>query len=290
MIRFITGIRDVLAEVWRAWQRDAATGRAAAVAFFATFSLAPLLLLSFGAVGALFSRDSARHDVISVVRRALGDEAGHAVEGILTSVAAKHDPAITIVGIVALLFGASGVFEHLRRSLNAVLKVQEPPRRGWRALIWNRLVAVLMVVSSLLFVFAGISLNIGISWWSQQFPDVTGIGLWRGVSFVAFFVLMAVMFGSILKFVPDMKLKWRHVAPGALSAAFIFTAAQVAVALYFDRSGAMSAYGGASSVLVALVMIFIGVVALLAGAELTDVLGRDNAEFQARQQERQKQT
>lgn len=278
----------MLAEVWRAWQRDDATGRAAAVAFFATFSLAPLLLLSFSAVGAMFSRESARHDMISVVRRALGDETGRAVEGILTSAAATHDPAITIVGIVALVFGASGAFEQLRASLNAVLSVPEPPRSGWRALIWDRLVAVLMVVSSLLFILAGISLNIGISWWRQRFPDVTGFGLWRGISFVAFFVLMALMFGSILKFVPDMRLKWRHVAPGALTAAFIFTAAQITVALYFDRSGAMSAYGGASSVLVALVMIFVGVSALLAGAELTDVLGRDDAEFKARQRERQK--
>lgn len=286
---FIKRVGHVLAEVGRAWQRDDATGRAAAVAFFATFSLAPLLLLSFGAVGALFSRESARHDMISVVRRSLGNETGRAVEGILTSVAATHDSAITIVGIVALLFGASGVFEHLKGSLNAVLSVPEPPRSGWRALIWDRLVAVLMVVSSLLFVFAGISLNIGISWWGQRFPDVTGLGLWRGVSFVAFFVLMALLFGSILKFIPDMRLKWRHVAPGALSAAFIFTAAQVLVALYFDRSGAMSAYGGASSILVALVMIFVGVAALLAGAELTDVLGRDDAEFKARQQEQQKQ-
>lgn len=140
-MRFIKRALHVLAEVWRAWQRDDATARAAAVAFFATFSLAPLLLLSFGAVGALFS----------------------------------------------------------------------------------------------------------------------------------------------------MRLKWRHVAPGALGAAFIFTSAQVAVALYFDRSGVMSAYGGASSILVALVMIFVGAAALLAGAELTDVLGRDDAEFKARQQEGQKQ-
>lgn len=279
----------MLAEVWGAWHRHDATGRAAAVAFFATFSLAPLLLLSFSAVGTLFTRESARHDMVSVVHRALGAETGRAVEGILRSAADTHDPTITIVGIAALLFGASGVFEHLKKSLNAVLSVPTSPRSGWRALVWDRLVAVLTVVSSLLFIFAGISLNIGISWWKQRFPDVTDLGLWRGISFVAFFVLMALMFASILKFVPDMRLKWRHVAPGALSAAFIFTAAQVAVSLYFERSGAMSAYGGASSILVALVMIFVGVVALLAGAELTDVLGKDDAEFTARQQEQQKQ-
>ena len=65
-MRFITRVRDVLAEVWRAWQRDDATGRAAAVAFFATFSLAPLLLLSFSAVGALFSRESARYALVMI--------------------------------------------------------------------------------------------------------------------------------------------------------------------------------------------------------------------------------
>jgi membrane protein len=280
-MRYFERTRVVLAEVWQTWQRNDATGRAAAVGFFATFSIAPLLLLSFGAVGVLFSRASARSDMMSFVVRTMGDETGRAVEGILTSVAESHDPAITIVGIVALVFGASGVFVHLQRALNAVLSVDTPVRSGWRALLWKRLVALLMVVSSLLFVFAGISLNIAVSWGRQQFPHFGGWGLWRGISFVGFFVLMALMFAMILKFVPDMRLGWRHVALGAITAAFIFTVAQITVALYFGRSGALSAYGGASSVLVALVMIFIGVSALLAGAALTGVLQRAGADPRA---------
>jgi membrane protein len=60
----------------------------------------------------------------------------------------------TIVGFLALIIGASGVFAQLQASLNAIWRVEPKPGRGLRGLIQDRILSFgfILIVGFLLLI------------------------------------------------------------------------------------------------------------------------------------------
>src|SRR5690242_2314162 len=82
----------------------------AALAYYAIFSLGPLLVIVVGVAGLAFGHEHVRQQIQEQLKSMLGPDSAKAVEGMMS--AQKHGTSLTatIVGIVALLFGAGGVF------------------------------------------------------------------------------------------------------------------------------------------------------------------------------------
>jgi membrane protein len=121
------------------WDNDNASRLAAALACYTLLSIAPLVILSVAAAGMLFGADAARGQIASELGKVVGAEAGHAIQTILAH--AKNPGsgmAGTIVGVVVLLFGASGVFVELQGALNTIWEVEPKPGRGVMGMLRDR--------------------------------------------------------------------------------------------------------------------------------------------------------
>jgi membrane protein len=107
------------------WSDDNASRLAAALAFYTLLSLAPLLVLSVATAGMIFGQEAARGQIASEIGRVVGSEAAEAIQTILAN---AKDPGTgilsTLIGLVVLLFGASGVFGELQGALNAIWEVK----------------------------------------------------------------------------------------------------------------------------------------------------------------------
>ena len=97
----------------------------AALAFYTILSLSPLVIIVVAVGGLIFSRSTAQTQILSQVQGMIGPEGGKAVESMLAN---AQRPAAgilgTIVGVLSLLFGASGVFTELRSALNLIWEVK----------------------------------------------------------------------------------------------------------------------------------------------------------------------
>src|SRR6202012_2748923 len=99
----------------------------------------------------------------------------------------------------------------------------------------------------------------------------TPLSFFYFITFAITLLVIAVLFGIIFKFLPDVKIKWRDVRSGAIFTALLFMLGQYVIGLYLKYSAQGSAYGAAGSIIVILVWIYYTSAILYIGAEFTQV-------------------
>ena len=128
----------------------------AALAYYTVFSLAPLLIIIIGVAGLVFGPEAAQGQIFEQLRGLLGEASAKSMQDLVENANAKPATGIfaTVIGIVTLLFGASGVFGQLQTSLNAIWGVQPKPGRGVLGIIQDRILSFgfILVVGFLLLV------------------------------------------------------------------------------------------------------------------------------------------
>jgi membrane protein len=283
-------VTAVARAAWQEWKRDNAMMLAAAVAFYAIFSLAPLLLLVLNAGALFYGRTAARAELLEFVGHTVGSGASRAVGRVLAA-AAESNAGATAISVVLLLLGASAVFRHLKTALNLVLDVPTPEQRGILRYLRSRLFAAAAAVSGIVVLIGALGVTAGLAWLRVNAPEVVGRApaLWRGGEVLVSFVVLVVIFGAILKFVPDMALTWRSTGLASALAAIVFTCGQLLIGLYVARVRFTAAYGAAGSVVLLLVYVYFAVAVILAAAELMEVLARRDDEFRDQRRRLQKE-
>lgn len=248
---------------WVAWSEDRAPSMGAALAYYALFSLAPLLVIAIGIAGLAFGEQAARGEVFRSLAALVGADAAQAVEAL---VASARKPATgvlaTIGGIVALLLGASGAFRELQDALDRIWRVPGTARGGWRTLLRTRLVAFAAVLGVAAVLFASLVVSALLSGFGEG-PLV------RAADLAAGFVVTTTLFTLVYKLLPSVRLEWRDVWVGAAITAALFTAGKFVVGLYLGRASVASAFGAAGSLVVVMVWVYYSAQIFLLGAEFT---------------------
>ncbi|HYO79282.1 MAG TPA: YihY/virulence factor BrkB family protein [Thermoanaerobaculia bacterium] len=282
--------RVLALEIYKEWVHDNASLLAAAVAFYATFSVAPLLILIVAITSEFVGSVAARDEVVGVIARFINPRTAVAVERLLAPAVRGNGTNVTIVSAILLVAGASGVFRHLRIALNMVLDVPTTEERYWWNAIQTRLVAVVMVVVTLVLLLSSVALTSVLSTIRRFVPTIptADVAIWRAIDLAITTVLVAALFAGILKFVPDARLAWRNVRSAAMAAAILFGAGRYALGVYLARTNITTLYGAAASLFVVLVAIYFAVLVLVLAAELTEVLARRDPEFAKDREQRQR--
>lgn len=288
MQRRLRSAAELTRATWREWQRDNGMMLAAAIAFYATFSIAPLLLLLLNAGALVFGEEAARGRLLELVSDAAGARAAGAVDRIMIA-ASRTDAGATIASVALLLLAASAVFRHLKTALNIVLDVPTKKERGVVRFLKNRAFAALVVIAGIALHVSALGAMTGVAWTRENLPELLGDagGLWRAAELGISYGLLAIVFGAILRFVPDVRLKWRHVAIGAGVGALVFVGGQQLISAYLARAWVTAAYGAAGSVVLVLLYVYFTAAVILLAAELTERFARDDAEFREQRHQAQ---
>ena len=273
---FIANSVSLLKQTFSEWLQDQAPQLGAALAYYTVFSLAPLVLLLLAIVGFLFHDDPAGSwkKITEQMSYFLDKSAIDVVQNIAQKASQPNKSSLaTVIGVLLALFGASGVFGQLQSALNTIWGVKAKPGLGIAAFIRARFLSFAMVagVCFLLLVSLVIeSLLKSFSAYVQaMFPG--GIVIALVIYSIFDFVIVVLLFASIYKFLPDVKIHWRDVWIGAAITAILFAIGKWALGLYLGSGTAASAYGAASSLITLLLWIYYSSQILLFGAEFTQV-------------------
>lgn len=270
-------IWDLLKETFAEWSQDKVSRLAAALAYYTVFSLAPLLIIVVAIAGLVFGEEAARGEIVGQIQGLVGKDGAEVIQTAIQNASKPAQGTIaSVISIVVLLFGASGVFAELQDSLNTVWEVQPKPDRGLLNVLRTRFlsfsvvlgVGFLLIVSLVLSaVLAAISAFLG-----DTLPGLAFF--WSVANFILSFAITTVLFGLIYKVLPDVKITWNDVWIGAAITSLLFSVGRFLLGVYLGNSSFGSTYGAAGSLVIILAWVYYAAQILFLGAEFTQVYAR----------------
>jgi membrane protein len=272
----VSRVLDLIKQTFREFGQDKAPRLGAALAYYTIFSLGPLLLIAVAMAGIFFGQEAARGQISRELSRVLGTAAAESVEQMIES-AAKPDAGLiaTIIGIVTLLFGATGVVNQLKDALNTIWNVEENKRGGIRGLVLDRLLSMAMVLGIGFLLLVTLVIDAAISGMGAYVSRIVGGEvLLQAVQLTLSLVLVTVLFAAIFKVLPDLTVAWRDVWMGALFTSVLFVLGKFGIGLYLGKAAVGSSYGAAGSLVILLVWVYWSAQIMFLGAEFTQVYAR----------------
>jgi Virulence factor BrkB/Domain of Unknown Function (DUF748) len=103
-------------ETFSRWSDDAAPRMAAALSYYTAFSMAPLLILAISIAGLVLGHDAAQGKIVEQIGGLVGTKSAAAIQDMLQATNRPSKGIVfTIVGIVSLIAGATGVLSELKK-------------------------------------------------------------------------------------------------------------------------------------------------------------------------------
>ncbi len=249
---------------------------AAALAYYTAFSLPPLLVLLLVILGSTMDPQDIQQAIEGQMRNLMGAGGAEQVRELLLQANRMPTGGVvpTTLGILALAFGATGVFGELQSALNKTWRVAPDPKQGGiRNFVVKRLFSFTFVIGIAFLLLVSLVLSALISAFGTVVSSMVQGGLSEVVLFVLdlvlSFTIFTIVFAVSFKFLPDAHVAWGDVLHGAVGTALLFLAGKFAIGFYLGRSNPGEAYGAAGSLAVLMVWLYYSSMIFLFGAEFT---------------------
>ena len=247
----------------QAFEPDSAI-TAAAIAYFALFSLFPLTLLSI-AIASFYLGPLMDQQLIvqklEFIAPALGQLLGQNIDGII-----RTRGPVTIIAVVGLIWSGSTIFYAMTQTLKKIWG-----NKGRRPVWKQRSLAILFILIFvgpvlLLASFAGSMINNLGTWLPDQIKPIGS-----GISFVVSLSFDDVLFMGLYSMLPHGTATWREILPGAVGAGLFWELAKKAFLLFISiyLSASNLVYGSVAAIIAFLTWAYLSGLIFLFGAHLS---------------------
>jgi membrane protein len=245
----------------------------AVIAYYAIFSIPALLILVIAIASSFFEKDAVDQNILNQISSTMGADIAAQIKVILTNAAqAQSSLWGSVVGLVILLTGATGVFVELQKTFNKIWEVIAVPQKGIWIFLKARLFSfgLILGVAFLLLISLVVSTVIAaISSWIKVDASGFMVVVLGVVNFIFSLVVISFLFALMFKILPDAKIRWEHVWLGGLITGLLFTIGKSGLAFYFGKAHPASAYGAAGSIILILLWVSYSSMIMFFGAEFT---------------------
>lgn len=245
------------------------------IAYYTIFSLPGLLVIIVNLAGYFWGEEAIASRIADQAQQMIGSDSARAIETIMRNTNEKDQFTLSsILGFCTLIFGATGVFFHMQKSINDVWDVEPQPKKQFLKFLHDRLFSfgLIITVGFLLLVSLVLSAVLGSlsEWVGQRFSESLA-NLLAALDVLVSFSMITILFAAIFKVLPDAEVQWRDVWVGAVVTSLMFVIAKFALGFYFGHSEPGVAYGAASSVVLILLWVSYTTMVVLFGAQFTRV-------------------
>lgn len=259
------------------FSEDKCMKMSASLAYYAVFSIGPLLLIIIWFISTFYSNiahdASAQQKVYFEITKIFGSQVTPVIHEAITELEVSSNSHIgVIIGIGTLIFTSTTVFVEIQDSINSIWGVKPKPKKGWLKFILNRLISFSMVLGLGFLLIASLLINsiilILTNYINEIVPGIT-INMLDWINTILTFCVITVLFGFIFKVLPDAKVRNRDIIGGAIFTAILFMIGRYGISTYLQYSAMASAYGAAGSIIVLLLWVYYSAAILYYGAEFT---------------------
>lgn len=263
-------------ETAKEFSEDKAPRLGAALAYYTIFSIGPLLLIAIAMAGIFLGDEAARGQVSNELGKFFGPQMAQSLEQMIEAAGKPKSGTIaTIIGVITLMLGASGLFGQLKDALNTIWNVEPKKTAGIMGFIKERFLSMAMVLGIGFLLLVTLVFDAVIAALGPMLERlVGGEAIVHALSLLLSFAVATVMFAAIFRILPDMKIAWHDVWLGAIFTSVLFVLGKWGLGLYLGKAAVGSAYGAAGSLVILLVWVYWSAQILFFGAEFTQVYAR----------------
>lgn len=266
----------VVKQTFKEFGEDKAPRLGAALAYYTIFSIGPLLLIAVAMAGVFYGQEAAQGRISEELSKVFGAQMAEAMEQMIVAAAKPASgTAATIIGVVTLLFGASGVFSQLKDAMNTIWNVEPKNESGIKGLVVQRFLSMAMVLGIGFLLLVSLVFDAVISAMGGYLEQlVGGEAIVHAIQLAISFAISTVLFATIFRVLPDLKIAWRDVWTGSVLTSLLFVLGKWGLGVYLGKAAIGSAYGAAGSLVILLVWVYWSAQILFLGAEFTQVYAR----------------
>lgn len=268
-----------LVEVIEQFAKNDCPQLAAALTYYAIFSLPPLLVLLSASLGFFIDADSARQVIHGSTAALLSPRMAQNVIELIrdannfTGEGPWWSLSVSVLGIA---FGASRGFVQLQRALNRAWGIRPSKEKSAvRVFLSKRLVAFLMLAATLPTIALSTLIGSLFLRFEQELrvhlPELFMTFVSHGFGSAVSVLVTVAVCTTVYRFVPDAKISWRQAFPGAVMAGLAFEALKYLMGLYLAHLELNDVFGQASSLAAVLIWLYVSSNVLFLGAEFAQV-------------------
>lgn len=282
MIKFLKKHYRFSKNTLQAFIEDGGMKLSASLSYYTIFSIAPFLIIIISVVGLVFGREAVAGRVFYQIKDLIGAAAALQIQEIIATVQIKDQGVSgTIIGLIILLIGATGVFTEIQSSINYMWSIKAKPEKGLLKLLINRLISFSLIVSIGFILLVSLLLSavidllydkISLLFNSTQHFSLEMIYVFNSL---LLFLFITILFAIVFKVLPDAIIRWRDSFVGASFTAILFMLGKFLIGLYIGNSKLGITYGAATSVVIILVWVYYTSIILYLGAEFTKIYSRE---------------
>lgn len=268
-------IGNLFKDTFNEFIHDNGIKMSAALSYYTIFSLPPLLMIVISLTGFIFGEEAVNGELFGQINGIVGNKLAMQIQELIKNVKLSDSSTFaTIVSVIVLLIGASGVFTEIQESINSIWGIIAKPKRGLIKFLFNRLISFSMIGSVGFILLVGLIINTLMDILNLRlaayFPQGT-IYLFYALNILLSFMFITLLFTVIFKTLPNGKVALKDCIIGAFFTSFLFLIGKFVIGFYLSKSLIVTVYGAAGSIILILGWVYYSAIILFFGAEFTKV-------------------
>jgi len=266
-------LSEIFKTTFKEWVAKDPFRQSAVIAYYAIFSIPGLLVLVIAIAGYFFGKESVNQNILAQVSSTIGAETALQIQEMLINAnKTKSTTWASVVGVVTILIGATGVFVELQITLNAIWQVKVITKKGILPILKARLFSFGLILATAFLLIVSLVISTALVAIGDLFQDYTSnftILFFNLLNFTFSLAVISMLFALIFKILPDAKVLWKHVWLGSILTGLLFTIGKTTLAFYFNKTNPASVYGAAGTIILILLWVSYSSMILFFGAEFT---------------------
>ncbi|HWE94511.1 MAG TPA: YihY/virulence factor BrkB family protein [Tepidisphaeraceae bacterium] len=263
-----SSIVSISKRTYEIWSSHNAMRLAASLAFYTMMSIAPLLVVALTILSFVYG-PHAQERLQGQAGSFVGPDGAKAIAQMLANASKGHQGLLAaVISFVIALISGSGLFLSLQEALNTIWDLRPRPDAGWKAMLVNRLTSAGMVFVALLLLVASFVVTTVVNMVVKHMGPFASVLSHVG-DVVISLGLIACLFALVFKYLPDAKIAWSDVWPGAIVTSILFIVGKYALTEYFRFAAVASPFGAAGSLAALLIWVYYSSMLLFLGAAFT---------------------
>ena len=269
----IKGLLGVFKDAFSGFSNDNVTKLSGSLAYYTVFSLGPLLVMIISLCSIFLGREAVEGKIYEQLSSFVGSDTALQLQQIIKNASINGKSHVAaVIGVIALLIGATTVFGDIQDSINKIWGIKPKPKKGWLKMLRNRFLSFSVIASLGFLLLVSLSISAIIealmSRFQANYPDIAVVFVYS-INLVLTLGITSVIFGVIFKVLPDAQIKWRDILAGAITTAVFFMLGKFGISFYISKANVGSTYGAAGSIVILLVWVYYSAIILYFGAEFT---------------------
>lgn len=217
----------------------------AALAYYAMFSLIPVIIIIISFLDLFFSQQAVTGEVFNLFKDLLGEDAAAQIQNTIKDQHSNHNSIMTsMIGFITLVFASSGVLSQIHDSFNRIWNLKAKVKNNIFTYASKHMISLFLLITFLFFIFLTTGLN---SFLVKHYDSIhIDYNYLVVVEHIISFVVASVIFTIMFKTLGDVKLNLKPAIFGGLITSFLFFVGKVSVGMYLGYTNPTSNFGSSS--------------------------------------------